>query len=129
MIYNGIYTITSTTGEHRTFRISTPDIKKDEKVTIRFASLLTGPNNTQDYTSFALLTEQEEFKVFKKYKDHLMFNKHVKLLNDIFKENSQYIKLGFKIHVSRNCMRCNRVLTVESSVTLGFGPICATQGK
>jgi len=91
-----------------------------------FVSLLTGPDNTSDYTYIGIL-------------DHGTLRLTAK---SSLTENSQPIK-AFRFVTSRlanaildprtevwhegRCGRCGKVLTVPQSLEEGFGPHCAAQ--
>lgn len=107
LTHNGIFTVRSNrTGEHRTFRVRT---KEDTK---RELSLLTGPDNTHNYTPFAYITDRIEAW---KYAD----------LVDMLSDLPKHIADGkVTVFASVRCRICNRPLTTPESVTSGIGPIC-----
>lgn len=121
LTHNGLFTVKSiATGEHRTFKIAT------QKPDARFApgkrvvSLLTGPDNTNNYTGFAFM---DEFGVHVWAKMHT--KRYVDLANMLEKLNEHEANGKVEVYVSTRCRVCNRTLTTPESVKSGIGPICA----
>jgi len=135
-IPNGELTIENTaTGEHRTFRI------KRQKDDSRFApgqrivQLLTGSDNTGDYQTFAFLIDdkpdaRQGMPIFRKKRAQSeKWAQYATALWSlaIMGEASPYTAKGYTLHVSRHCIRCNRLLTTPESIERGIGPECATR--
>lgn len=53
--FNGTFTVTSPSGEHRTFRVRTLKSQSSESGTHRSVELLTGPDNETTYTAFGFI--------------------------------------------------------------------------
>jgi hypothetical protein len=122
-ILNGVWTVTSPTGEHRTFRVST--WKTAEKET-RSVALLSGPDNTQDYVGFGFVLEDGTIRVFKKFSDDSQYSKLAATLADLFKgEKSRRRAQGMRIEGAACCRRCNRLLTTPESIAAQMGPECS----
>jgi len=121
MAGNALFTVKNIETNNRfTFKV-----EKSKKADYMFyVSVLTGPNNTDNYTyigaiinSVFKLTKASEvttgatsFKVF----NYIFY--HLKLLS-----------LPANIHVFHHgrCGRCGDVLTVPESIQRGLGPVCA----
>jgi hypothetical protein len=111
------------TGNHRTFKIST------SQSGTRFVSLLTGQDNTSDYTAFAIVGSGAYDKVaftFKKYKaapgdPETQWEKLTKMVN----HPEKYRRMGVEYTISARCRRCGRTLTTPASLEIGLGPECA----
>lgn len=117
--HNGKVTIVNpATGNWRTFRIRTqkPGQWAEGK---RVVGLLTGPQNTSDYQNFGFL-EGGQIRVWKRYQG-TDFETYAKMLM----HPSQFIEKGAEYMVEGHCIRCNRLLTVPSSIESGIGPVCA----
>ena len=127
-MHNGTYTIESTrTGNHRTFSIKTQ--KPDAKFAPgkRIVALLTGPNNEADYTGFAFLNS-DGIRVWSGKRGTDKFDVYARMLFDLaHNEQSNWLKMGFKLLCESRCIRCNRKLTTPDSIKFGIGPDCAEQ--
>lgn len=118
--HNGIITIKNPkTGNHRTFLIKTQ--KKDAKFMPgeRIIHLLTGSDNTKDYTSFGILKD-DKVVLWKRYR-----NSDVYLWYKKFFENFDRMQEKLEINFEGKCRVCNRPLTTPDSVSSGIGPICS----
>jgi len=117
---NGFYTLTFPDGSHRTFRIRT------EKNGIfkghRTLSILTGPQNTNEYEPFAT-TEEDGFRVWKRHAT----GKNAAYAFMLWEMAKGVQLIGHELLISKRCLVCNRPLTTPESIALGIGPGC--QGK
>lgn len=116
-IHNGYYTLTFPCGTHRTFRLFTQ--AKGKFAGKRMMGMLIGPDNTNDYETFAFLTETG-FAVWKRFtnqKQAEYASKLWKMLNGEILDDHELIE-------SRRCLKCNRKLTDPESAKLGIGPSC-----
>jgi alkanesulfonate monooxygenase SsuD/methylene tetrahydromethanopterin reductase-like flavin-dependent oxidoreductase (luciferase family) len=124
MIHNAILTVKSaTTGEHRTFKISTVPPDANFAPGKRVLALLTGPDNTSNYTPFAFVNEFN-IMVWAK-KRGTIFQRYADVLLDLMNGGVRYAGRGFTMHEARCCRRCNRLLTTPESIAAGIGPECA----
>lgn len=123
-IHNGIYTITSPKGGHRTFQIKTA--LNGALKGSRILSMLTGPDNTRNYTGFAFVNN-DGIKVWSKYAVNPDYKTYGELLWSLALdgERSPYFQRGYRLLVEGRCVKCNRRLTVPESVISGIGPECA----
>ena len=116
-LMNGFYTITFPDGSHRTFRIRTePGGKLKGKRTI---ALLIGPDNTDEYDSFAFIEDAgpSVWKRFQKQKQA----EHAAILWDLAKGEKLE---GYELMISKRCLACNHRLTSPESINDGYGPTC-----
>lgn len=94
-----------------------------------FVSLLTGPNNTKDYTYLGMIVA-DTFRTTKKSR-MTADAKPVKaldfLLRHVVVASQEPTKLDLEVYHEGRCGRCNRLLTVPESVERGIGPDCAEQ--
>lgn len=128
-IKNGTYTLVGPKGR-RTVEVET--IKPGQHGVSPFVSkflgqrvvkLLTGPDNTSDYTMIGWLKPGDKF---------------VATARNIGTDNEKiglaFIKIvttgidGYEFLLSSTCRRCGRKLTVPSSIDDGVGPDCAGMG-
>lgn len=106
-----------------TFKVSKKKDQSDNEAPLFFVSVLSGPNNTQDYTCIATIrggklsptkrfadSPPPSYKAFAWY-----FTRSVAGLPTV----------GAKFYHHGSCCRCGRVLTTPESVTSGIGPVCA----
>lgn len=120
-IHNGTFTVLSLkTGESRTFRVSTGN---DPDRPARFLGLLTGPDNTRDFTGIAILTEDGVVRPFKKHAG-TAFEKLALSFGRVMNPDDPMSKLA-RVEESRECRRCGRKLTTIQSISDGIGPECA----
>ena len=120
-IPNGIFTIKSPTGEHRTFRVHTWKQKECETKITRSIGLLIGERNTTNYSDFAFVNESKII-VWKKFRG-TQLEKFALLVQDML-FGSHYKNMGMELLITKNCMRCNRALTTPQSIEDGIGPEC-----
>lgn len=114
---------------HYTYQVRLKKAKGNYPDTF-FVSLLTGPDNTSDYSYIGILNSRTgEVRTTAKSK----FPPEtfpVRLINRIFsriwEKNTEIIESnGFNLHHEGRCGRCGRRLTVPESIETGLGPECA----
>lgn len=121
-IHTGFYTVQLDDSLHLTLRIE--DASKEWNTNAYVVGVLTGTDNTSDYTNFAFLYKSGRIQMWKKFstgydnwKDALQFL----VLGDV----SERAKMGKMFAVqSGRCWRCGRLLTTLDSVADGIGPVC-----
>jgi hypothetical protein len=131
-IFNGRYTVeNTTTGDHRTFQIRTQKEKAKFAPGKRVLALLTGPNNEEDYTGFAFVSNRgiRVWKSKRREGDNLIskWEWYAKMLWEIVTEGqeSSWHRDGYRLLLEGSCVRCNRPLTEPESIKTGIGPVCA----
>jgi len=129
--HNGLITVKSTTGQHRTFRIRTKNNNAKFAPGKRIVELLTGPDNTSDYRGFAFINEDRlgvaYIALWGKQKES--DGKFYAGVKDILENPGKWKERGFEFLVEGRCRKCNRVLTVPESIQSGIGPKCAKGGR
>lgn len=94
-----------------------------------FVSLLSGPDNTADYTYIGMMDSAGSFRTTAKSRlaaDSMPCAIFAKLARRVFEGTAAAVEAaGFKVHHEGRCGRCGRVLTVPESVESGIGPECA----
>jgi hypothetical protein len=114
---------------HYTFKVTSKDdrIKPNEK--IRFLSMLTGPDNTSDYSYIGILKTDGSVKLtgasrmtVDSYPVKLAGRVIPRLLSG---DVAPMLALGFDVHHEGRCCRCGRKLTTPESIKAGIGPECA----
>ena len=122
--FNGRFTLQShKTGDHRTFKVKTIINKDDdgnETGTLRMVGMLTGCDNTRDYTYFAVVGDRGVFP-FRKHRG-TQWESYANLIHKMF--NGRNIPADV-LHAEVKCRRCSRDLTTPESLALGLGPECA----
>jgi hypothetical protein len=129
--HNGIITVQSTTGQHRTFRIRTKSGKAKFAPGKRIVELLTGPDNTSDYRGFAFVNEDRQGNAYIALWTNAKENdgKFYAGVKDILENPGKWKDKGFEFMVEGRCRKCNHVLTVPESIRSGIGPKCARGGR
>lgn len=94
-----------------------------------FVKLLTGPDNTSDYTYLGKLDPTAPRLVLTGKSKLPAEALPVRLLNRILArvwagDHAAYEQHGYATHHEGRCGRCGRALTVPESVESGFGPEC-----
>jgi hypothetical protein len=147
--FNGTFTLTNrTSGAHRTYRVHTvPDDDPAEGLRgRRIVSILTGPENTSDYTPFGFVERHPDtwggwaIRVWQRYRSpgdpvHVDayhwgddWGQHVKLaamlLCMMLRRTDCYFADRYDLLEERRCRRCDRALTTPESIEAGIGPVC-----
>lgn len=123
---NAIFTIQNPAGERYTFKIVKKPASDRFKLTY-FVKLLTGSDNTNDYTYLGLLNPVSlvayPTKASKIQSNALVF----KVLDWVLKliREGKNVPDGYVCCHEGRCGRCGRLLTVPESVASGIGPECA----
>ncbi len=122
-----IFTVDNGKGDHYTFRINKKEASGSYPEAF-FVALLSGPDNTSDYSYLGMLVPQTgEVRLTAKsrYKEDTV---PVKVIRWALKKvwTDQEFPQGYAIYHEGRCGRCGRLLTVPSSVESGFGPECAS---
>lgn len=131
---NATFTIVSKkTGRSFTYRVRAPREKReDSDREVRFAGLLTGPNNEADYTFVGTIfvedaRARDSFRVGRNAPNGDGTKALEWFLANLPKEGEVDERVEF--WTEGRCGRCGRTLTVTDSIELGLGPICAQRGR
>jgi hypothetical protein len=129
-IFNGTYTIQNReTGEHRTFRIRTQGKDSSFAPGRRVLSLLTGSDNTRDYTGFAFVNDDADATIYVwQNRKGYVYDGYAKLLRWLLVDKAEKVLAVYEVLAESRCIVCNRPLTHPESVKTGIGPICAGRG-
>lgn len=121
-------------GAHYTYRISAPSATTerggrtvDHDTAIRFVAVLTGPDNTQDYSYVGTIAPGRHYVHGRAGKARLDLNApSVRAFDWVYQRLlAGVIPDGVEICHEGRCGRCGRTLTVPESVVSGYGPECA----
>lgn len=115
--YNGHLTITSPTGNHRTFRIWTGAID-DWTRGRRVLSLLSSGGV---WVAFGWVDSDGLIRVFVKKQSQGLWMKYARMLQ----VPGGFMAKGAIYEFEGHCRRCNRILTHPDSLHRGLGPHCA----
>lgn len=115
-VHPGIYTVESPAGR-RTFKVEVQASDAKFAPGKVIVSYLSGQDNTSDYTGFAFL-DGTNLRPWKKFAD----------ATELLGFAAQLIADPDAALVSKNCARCNRVLTTPESIARGMGPECSSKG-
>lgn len=122
---NAYFTLQSPSSVRYTYRVSRSKKAAKEGKDLYFVSLLTGPQNTSDYTYIGLATKEQGFRLTQASK----MNADSVPVRAIVWTTSMLLQgkeLGeVKFWHEGKCGRCGRKLTVPESIANGIGPECA----
>jgi len=127
---DAIFTVANGKGQRYTYRVRRVE-KDPAKGPVWFVSLLTGPQNTHDYTYLGMVVETlggltvRLTKASKLTVDSLPVRVAVWALRIV--STGHPVPAGYGIHHEGRCGRCGRLLTVPESIVSGFGPECITK--
>ncbi len=123
-IANGCYTLHNVKRDtHRTFRIRTA--KKGGLKGKRIVELLTGPDNTNDYTAFGFLNPN----CISVWKSKQQTTTYLNYAEFFFKMLKGAKCESVEMKTEKFCLICNRKLTNPESIDNNIGPECAKKGK
>jgi hypothetical protein len=111
------------TKPHYTWKVSKPK----NPSSFLFVSLLTGPDNTNDYKYLGLLFPRNGIVNLTAKSNFDAKSWPVLLLHRICANlwgTNKIEASGFKLHHEGYCCKCGRLLTVPSSIESGIGPEC-----
>lgn len=124
MAGNATLTLSSQkTGARYTYKVRAP---RENANGVRFVSLLTGPQNTTDFTYLGLLTKDGELKMTRASKmnaDSLPVAAFGFFARKVLTAGQMPEVL--EVRHEGCCGRCGRALTVPESIDRGIGPECA----
>ncbi len=122
---HAIFTVSNPLGEYFTYRVSAPN-DQNELHPIWFVSVLTGPNNTEDYTYLGLLRDNGNVHTTAKSK-FAKDSKPVKVAQWAIRQvwEGKSLPSGYDVKHIGKCGRCGRPLTTPESIDSGIGPVCA----
>lgn len=118
-----VFTVVSPRTEARyTFKVSRKEI--DGGKVLYFAKVLTGPDNTSDYTFLGTLFEGRDYRRSSKSTIGASAPSAVAFAWLIKRLVTGQSLQGVRVYHEGRCGRCARALTVPSSIESGFGPEC-----
>jgi hypothetical protein len=124
---DAIFTISNPSGTHFTFRVQQSE-GNDRYGPATFVKLLTGPDNTSDYSYLGILEENNPVIVRLTGKscagEDAMSVKVIRWAMKLILSGRD-LPAGYAVHHQGRCGRCARPLTVPESVERGIGPVCA----
>ena len=110
-----------TTGQHRTFRIRRQRDNSKFAPGERIISLLTGPDNENDYEGFGFVKDDGRIILWRRVRESRFYASVVRML-----ENPDHYtdRHGIEYATEARCLRCFRLLTDPISIAAGLGPEC-----
>jgi len=115
------------TGNRFTYKVST--LKGDKAGDVFFVNLLSGPDNTSDYTYMGIVGKmQDRFKTTAKSKVSMnaLSAMGFSWLVDMTHKSIELPEQVKFYHAGR-CGRCGRKLTTPESIKAGYGPECISK--
>lgn len=119
----GTYTMGLADGTHFTFRVR--DVMSGRLAGKRIVEYLFGPNNSLDFRAFATVNANS-INVWRRFEGGKLVQR-AREIEVLARGDAAGIEAAGLLYAvkSQRCRRCNRVLTVEESVTTGYGAVCA----
>lgn len=123
MLSAGTYTLTYLDGTYFTFRVR--EVKTGSLTGKTIVEYLSGPDNSLDFTAFAML-HTDTINVWKKYEGGDLVNR-AREIEAMARNDAAGLEAAGLLYAERSsrCRRCNKVLTVSASIGAGYGPDCA----
>jgi Family of unknown function (DUF6011) len=128
-IFNGTYTLVGPKGR-RTVKVETIKPGRfgtnsfvEKFLGQRIVKLMTGPDNENSFTMIGWLKSGDQFVPTQKNEGTAN-----ETIGRIFVQIVTVGREGYSFQKASTCRRCNRKLTVPSSIDAGLGPECATRG-
>lgn len=123
VLADGFYTVIHADGSYRTLRVRTQDEDSDFMPGKQILGYLSGSDNENNYTNFGHLAQTKDgyiVRSWRRFADRTdLMGDAMVLINDPSAARESYAEQ------SGRCSRCNRTLTVPSSLHAGLGPECA----
>ena len=122
-----IFTLVSeATGTRYTYRVAQGKPRPgDSRPAPFFVSLLTGPDNTSEYTYMGMLDPSSGAVRLTRASQYTADTVPVRALDWCMRiVFSGRVPAGVRIYHCGRCARCGRLLTVPTSIESGFGPEC-----
>lgn len=112
------------TGVRFTYKICAP---KDDSETnpVRFVKLLSGPDNTADYTYLGTVFNGRNLRTTAKSRVHADAPSFRALEWTLRKLAAGELPESLEVYHEGRCGCCGRKLTTPESITRGLGPVCA----
>lgn len=116
-VWPGLYTVVDEAGDRRTFKVEVQASDAKFAPNSVILSVLTGPENTSDYTGFAFL-DGAKVRPWKRYAGAA----------ELLRFAERLVTDPASALVAKHCARCGETLTVPESIAAGYGPVCAKKG-
>mgnify|MGYP001325848046 CR=1 FL=1 len=125
-VKDGIYTVISPKGGHRTFRVRTQPDDSNFLPGNQVLALLVGPDNSNDYVQFGMLRPNGRFHCFRNRRgtEYEKLGQMVEALLVNPAAGDRLRDAGYGVQESLRCFRCFRLLTTPESLERGYGPEC-----
>lgn len=119
-LVEGRFTVVFEDGSHKTLRIRRQDENKAFKPGALLVSHLTGPDNSNDYTSVGHVTESGNVAIWRKHRDNKRLAEAIRVLvGDPLAAIKAYAQM------SQHCGFCGLPLTHPTSLECLYGERCA----
>lgn len=122
-----VFTIENTeSGNRFTYKVKK---KEGPQGILHFVTVLTGPDNSSDYTYIGTIFGGKEFRITKgsAVTENAPSFKAFKWLWGMLNNGKEGLPEKVKFYHEGRCCRCGRVLTVPESIERGLGPECASK--
>lgn len=121
-----IFTVSNAQGEHYTYKVTHKEANGNNREAW-FASVLTGPDNTADYTYLGMVDPADGNVRLTKSSRYTDDSQPVRVVRWALRLvwNQKNPPEGYAVQHNGRCGRCGRLLTVPESIDTGIGPECA----
>jgi len=121
-----VFTVSNSSGDRYTYQVVHKP-GSDRFGPVWFVSLLTGPNNTEDYTYLGILDPEMCVVRLTAKSRFVAGSVSVAVVQWALRHvwTNRSLPDGYAIHHEGKCGRCGRALTVPSSIESGLGPECS----
>jgi Family of unknown function (DUF6011) len=114
------------TGVHYTYKVrESKAVENSTKAPVHFVSLLTGPDNENDFKYLGLIVPNRYLLTITKASKLSTGSAPVLAFNYFWSRPDGAIPSQLAVYHSGRCGRCNRTLTTPESITRGIGPDCS----
>ncbi len=121
-----VFTVSNPKDEHFTYRVSA---RKDRSTPLLFVYVLTGPDNTRDYTYVGVLDETTGGVKLTRKSSMTAASRAYRVADWALRHvwAGKDVPPGYTIEHCGRCGRCGHPLTDPVSIARGLGPTCATK--
>jgi len=121
--------VSKTTGTRFTFRVSQPKNERGSATAPHFVALMNGPDNESNYQYLGVVRNRTDYAHGHKSRvspDAPSARAFAWVFDQLVARDT--IPPALEVWHEGRCGRCNRKLTVPSSIARGLGPECAGRG-
>lgn len=116
--------VSKRTGDRFTYRVQGKDVgSTGNQKTLHFVSVLTGPNNQEDYEFLGTIFEDGVYR----HGGRSQIPRQAPSAKAWDWTWQHLLSTDVEVWHEGECSRCGRALTDPESIRIGLGPVCATR--